>query len=459
MTASPPKVNGHVRPPAMPVLGDWQSLGSIPAEPAAPQPEPAVEVPDAVAQAEAEAIRARAWAESEERRLAAEAEKEAALKRAEAEAEAIRAKAVEENRRIQLANDRAERKAREEDAASEARIAESNRRRADAERAREEEARKAKERQQAEALTAAEVAEADGRWRSYALNFYRVCAVVALPVQLNAFYDRDALWLMAAPLMLEGGAWVVQKGAASAVANGRPSWHYRLISWLLAFIAAGINLWHGLAAFDPATALGTAFASIAGPGVWDLHEHGRIRKRDGVPTRRERKAAEKEAKRIADEKAAEEKRRTAAQEAADKAAAEKAKELAERRQKHFPKVLQHAEKLAADLGETTVSQAIWEQAKLDVEGAKPGESADVIRMRNAAEARVEAARQNKPVNTVSKTMNAQRAVQVKAPRRSSSYTPVPPRRKKNDTPKFHPAARTLAADAKRAANARQKDPS
>lgn len=459
MTVSPPKVNGRTRPPAMPVLGDWQSLDSTPAEPVVPQPESAVEVPDAVAQAEAEAIRARAWAESEERRLAAEAEKEAALKRAEAEAEAIRAKAVEENRRIQLANDRAERKAREEEAASEARIAESNRRRAEANQAREEEARKAKERQQAEALSAAEVAEADDRWRTYALNFYRVCAVVALPVQLNAFYDRDALWLMAAPLMLEGGAWVVQKGAASAVANGRPSWHYRLISWLLAFIAAGINLWHGLAAFDPATALGTAFASIAGPGVWDLHEHGRIRKRDGAPTRRERKAAEKEAKRIAAEKVAEEKRRAAEKEAAEKAAAEKAKELADRRAKHFPKVLEHAEKLAADLGETTVSQAIWEQAKLDVEGAKPGESADVIRMRNAAEARVEAARQNRPVNTVSKTMNAQRAVQVKAPRRSSSYTPVPPRRKKNDTPKFHPAARTLAADAKRAANARQKDPS
>jgi phage-related minor tail protein len=455
MTVSPPKVNGHVRPPAMPVLGDWQSLDATPTGPetseaAAPQPEPAG-MPDAVAQAEAEAIRARAWAESEERRLAAETEKEAALKRAEAESEVIRAKAAEENRRIQLANDRAERKAREEEAASQARIAESNRRRDEANRAREEEARKVEEQQQAEALAAAEVAEADGRWRSYALNFYRVCAVVALPVQLNAFYDRDALWLMAAPLMLEGGAWVVQKGAASAVANGRPSWHYRLISWLLAFIAAGINLWHGLAAFDPATALGTAFASIAGPGVWDLHEHGRIRKRDGVPTRRERKAAEKEAKRIAVEKAAEEKRRAADKESADKAAEEKAAQLTELRKTHFQKVWEHAVKLAADLGETDPN-AVWERAKLDVEGAKPGESADVLRMRNAAAARVDAARQNKPVNTLSKTTNAQRASQVTATKKPRVYNPPTRRgvRTKGDT-KYAPIARNqMSANAKTA---------
>ncbi|GGV36888.1 hypothetical protein GCM10010293_40430 [Streptomyces griseoflavus] len=449
MTASPPKVNGHTRPPALQVLGDWQPIGATPTEPApaetpapsqtsAPQPES-----DLVAQAQAEAIRAKAWAESEERRLAAEAEKEAALKRAEAEADAIRVKAEEDARKLRLANDRAERKAIEEAAASEARIAEHNRRRDDADRAREDAARLAAEQQAAVSAEAAEVAEAEDRWRGYARSFYIVCAIVALPVQVAAFYNPKALWLMAAPLMLEGGAWVVLKGAAAAVASHRPHWHYRLIAWLLAFLAAGINLWHGLAAFDPATAIGTAFASIAGPGVWDLHEHGRIRKRDGVPTRRERKAAEKEAERIAAEKVAEEKRRAAEKEAAEKAAEEEARLLAERRAGFFPKVWEHAEKLAADLGETTVTEAIWERAKLDVEGAKPGESAEALRMRNAAQARVEAARQNRPVNTLSKTTNAQRAAQM--PPGPNRVLKTRATRRPGDTPKYVGVARKQAA--------------
>lgn len=459
MTASPPKVNGHARPPALQVLGDWQPIGAATPEPA--ETPAASETPtpqqenDLVAQAQAEAIRAQAWAESEERRLAAEAEKEAALKRAEAEAEAIRVKAEEESRKLRLANDKAEGRAREEQAAREARIAKHERERDEEERARKEARRQEEAQRQTAEQQAVEVAEAEDRWRGYARSFYIVCAIVALPVQVAAFYNPKALWLMAAPLMLEGGAWVVLKGAAAAVASHRPHWHYRLIAWLLAFLAAGINLWHGLAAFDPATAIGTAFASIAGPGVWDLHEHGRIRKRDGVPTRRERKAAEKEAKRIAAEKAAEEKRRAAEKEAAEKVAVEERRQLAEARAAEFPEVWKHALRVAAALGETTVTESVWRRAHLDIEGTDPGESAEVIRARNVAAKRVESARTGTPVNTLSKTTNAQRAIQVKAPRKTSSYTPVPPRRRRNDTPKFHPAARALAADAKRTANARQ----
>lgn len=451
MTASPPKVNGAARPPAMQVLGDWQPIEATPTTEAdtptqTTAPEPAAES-DLVAQAKAEAIRAQAWADSEKQRIAAETEKEAALKRADAEADAIRIKAEEEARKTRLANDRAERKSAEEQAASEARIAEHNRRRDEANRARDEAARQAEEKQQAEAVAAAEVAEAENRWRGYARSFYIVCAIVALPVQVAAFYNPKALWLMAAPLMLEGGAWVVLKGAAAAVASHRPHWHYRLIAWLLAFIAAGINLWHGMHAFDPATAIGTAFASIAGPGVWDLHEHGRIRTRDGVPTRRERKAAEKEAKRLAAQKAAEEKRRAAEKEAADKAAAEKQKHLDEQRAKRFPKVWEHAQALATDLGETTVTESIWKRAKLDVDGALPGESAEVFRMRNVAETRVEAARQNKTVTTVSKTANAQRASQMPTSRKQRVYNPParPGRRTKGDTAPYVAAARTQAA--------------
>ncbi|WP_392971126.1 hypothetical protein [Streptomyces sp. LN245] len=388
----------------------------------------------------------RALAEAEAIRTRAAADAEAARIEAEGKAEAEKIKAAEDARKQKILNDKAEARAIEEQAARDARIAKHNKDRREAELAQaaaEEESRQAKN---DEAKAAEEIAVADDKWRSYALNFYRVCAVVAMPVQIAAFYNPRAIWLMAAPLMLEGGAWVVLKGAAAAVANRRPSWHYRLIAWLLAFIAAGINLWHGLNAFDPATALGTAFASIAGPGVWDLHEHGRIRKRDGALTSRERKAAENAAKAEAKRLAAEEKQRAADEEAAKKAAEEAAAKLAADREAMFPKVWQHAVKLAADLGKTSVTDAIWAQAKLDVEGAKPGESADVIRMRNAAQARVEAARQNRPVNTLSKATNAQRASQVPPVKKQRVYSPPARRgiRSKGDV-KYTSAARRQAS--------------
>jgi chemotaxis protein histidine kinase CheA len=397
---------------------------------------------DPVEHAKAEAIRMQAEADAEAKRIAAEAEAKAKLATAE-----------EEARKLRLANDKAEARAREEQAAREARIAKLNREREEQERARSEEVERAEQEKLEEAKIAEEVAVADDRWRAYALNFYRVCAIVALPVQVSAFYNPRALWLMAAPLMLEGGAWVVLKGAAAAVANRRPSWHYRLIAWLLAFIAAGINLWHGLNAFDPATALGTAFASIAGPGVWDLHEHGRIRQRDGKLTWRQRRAQRKAAEAEAKRKAAEEQRRAAEKEAADKAAAEARRKLDETRAKEFPKVWAHAIRLAAALGETTVTEAVWKRAHRDVEGTDPAESADIIRMRNAAEMRVDAARQKRSVNGPSPHV----ASQVPGLKKPRVYNPPARRgrRTKGDVKYSAGARRQASLAAKQTA---QKDP-
>ena len=455
MTASPP-LNGHKRP-TLPVLGDWRPATPEPEpveEQCTPQPEPA-ETSELVAQAQAEAIRAQAWADAEKQRIAAETEKDAALKLADAEAEAIRIKATEAARRMKLANDKQERQAREDDAASEARIAESHRLRDEANRARED-ARKQAEDQQADAAVQDGKREKSAKsWRNAALGFAVACAIVALPVQMSAFYNPHAKWLLAAPVMLEGGAWVVLRGAAAAVDDHRPHWHYRLIAWLLAFVAAAVNLSHGISHFDLATAIGTAFASLAGPGVWDLHEHGRIRRRDGVLTRRERRAAANAAKAEAEAKAAEEERKRAEKAATDKAVEEAAKQLAETRAQKFPKVWDHALSLAADLGEPTVTEAIWKRAKLDVDGALPGESAEVFRMRNAAEARVEAARQKRPVNTLSKNTNAQRAIQT--PR--SGYRPIPPRRTKGDTPRYSSAAGRAHGELLRAKKTAEKDPS
>lgn len=449
MTASPP-LNGHKRP-TMPVLGDWQSVTPEPEhaeEQRSPQPEPAVD---------AEVARAKAWAEVEERRIAAEAaaEKERAL--AQAEADAIRARGEEEARKLRLANDRADRKAREEEAASEARIAEHNRRREDTERARRDAARDEQQQRQSAAEQAKAVEKASKRWRKVAIAFYVLCAAVALPVQMNAFYDPNAEYLLIAPVFIEVIALVALVGAAAAVTAGRPHWHYRLVAWAGALTAASINIVHGLAEYDAATAFGTALASIAGPGMWDLHEHGRIRKRDGKLSWRERRAQRKAAEKEATRLAAEAKQKAAEEEAAEEAAEVARYELAEDRQREFPDVWQEAVKIAAAVGSTTDDDAVWVRAYRNIKGCDPGESIESITARRAAEKRVEAALAGTPVNTLSKTTNAQRAIQVKGSRATSSYRPVPPRRKKNDTPKFHPAARALAAEAKRTANARQKD--
>ncbi|MGW5291510.1 hypothetical protein [Streptomyces bacillaris] len=454
MTTSPPQVNGHRR--RIPVITEWQTLLAPAVEPVAaptPEPEPTVPAVDLVAQAEADAIRTKAFADAEEQRARAEAEAEALRIKAEGEAKAAEIKAAEEARKLKLANDKAQARAIEEQAARAARIAKSNRERAEAERAQLDDERAHREQQQNAAAAEADVAKAATTWRKYAIAFYAVCAIVALPVQIAAFWDEDAPWLVIAPLMLEGAALVVTKGAAAAVAANRPHWHYRTVAWAFAFIAAGINLVHGLDAFDPATAIGTAFASLAGPGVWDLHEHGRIRRRDGVLTRRERRAAKRAEKDLAAAKAAQQAREEAREKARQAAMEAIEKRLAEQRAQEFPNEWKYALKLAIAQGETTVTEPIWGQAWADLHAAKPGVTANSVSARNSAAKRMQRMLERDPANTPSKTTNAQRAIQVKAPARRSSYRPTPPRRKPNDTPKFHPVARALAADAKRQSNA------
>ncbi|MFE3657256.1 hypothetical protein [Streptomyces sp. NPDC059165] len=386
-------------------------------------------------------------AEADAVRTEAEAKATALRIEAEGKAAAEKIKAAEEARKQKIANDKAEDRAREEQAAREARIAKLNRERAEEERAARDAEEKAAAEAKAEEVHAAEIYAAEEQWRKYALRFYAVCSVVALPVQIAAFYNPKALWLMAAPIMLEGGAWVVLKGARAAAASRRPHWHYRLIAWCLAFIAASINLWHGLHAFDPATAIGTAFASIAGPGVYDLHEHGQIRKRDGKLTWRQRRAQRAAERKAAVEKAAAEERAAAEREAKEKAAAERAEQLDAMRAEEFPEVWDHAVRLAAALGETTVTAPVWRRAHIDIEGAEPGESVDVIRGRNVAARRIAAARSEAPGNTPIKVTKAQGANQM--PRTQRGPARKPPVRRKGDTQKYVEAARKQAAIAAR----------
>lgn len=445
MTASSSTVNGHARP-AMPVLGDWQPIDATLAEPETTEPLTAGPVDtesDVVAQAKAEAIRAEAWAKSEKQRIAAEAEAEERRIKAEAEADAIRAQAEEDARKQRLANDRAERKAREEEAASEARIADHNRRRDEADRARRQAVRQDAEQQQTEVEQAEAVQESGKRWRNVALAFYALCAAVALPVQMAAFYNPEAKYLLVAPVFIEVIALVALVGAAAAVTAGRPHWHYRLVAWAGALTAATINIVHGLAEYDAATAFGTALASIAGPGMWDLHEHGRIRRRDGKPSRRERQFAKKAAKAEKKRKASEEKQRAAEKAAADKAAEVERQRLSTERQEEFKDVWPEAVKIAAAVGSTTDDDAVWVRAYRNIKGCDPGESIESITARRAAEKRVQAALTGTPVNTLSKTTNAQRANQM--PRTQRGPARKPPMRRRGDTAPYVSAARTQAA--------------
>jgi hypothetical protein len=407
---------------------------------------------DAVALAEADAIRTRAEAEAEALRIAAEGKAEAEKIKAAEEAERLRL----ENEKQRLVNQRAELRFQREEAEQRAKIAEAERKREETERARETDRRKAEETDQAETLRVEAVEKSSQRWRRVAMGFYALCAAVALPVQMAAFYNPHARYLLVAPVFIELIALVALVGAAAAVTAGRPHWHYRLVAWVGALTAATINIVHGLGAFDAATAFGTALASVSGPGMWDLHEHGRIRARNGRPSWRQRHADKKAARQEARRQAAEEKRRAAEQKIAEQAAAEAREQLAEDRQRVFEDVWKEAVKIAAAVGSNPNDDDVWARAYRNIKGCDPGESIESITARRSAEKRVQAALTGAPVSTLRNTKNAQRAIQVKAPARRSSYKPVPPRRTPGDTPRFHPVARRLHGETKRRLNAAKK---
>ena len=434
--------------------------------------------PQAGGDQEQPVVAVESYAESIARAQLIEAQAEAVRLKGEAEAEAVRLKAANE---MAVARGKAEAQRKREEVAAakqaakaDAEIAEIN---AKAEQARavlEEERRErraaAEERQRRAELARAEEenkARTRASWKWAAITFAGVCALVSLPVQLDAFWNPHAPWLVVAPVVLEGGAWVVLRGAAAAVAEHRPHWHYRLIAWSLAFIASGINLSHGLTHFDKATAIGTAFASLAGPGVWDLHEHGRIRLRDGVLTRRQRKdaaaAAAAEAL-AAQELAAAEQELLAAELAAKEEAEAECRKLAEalaaRRQEDYPQEWQRALKVAAALGQVEVTDAVWRRAWHDLHFAEPGETVDVIRTRNAAARRMGHALAEAPATASAKSAGGPASSQV-APQVTTLSKPPRPKgppvrgvRRKGDT-KFVAGARTQASIAKLNSLARQ----
>lgn len=334
----------------------------------------------------------------------------------EAEAEALRIKNQAEAARQALAQAKADAKA-QADIEAELAKAEDARRRREAER-------------RAEAETAARALKSAATWRKAAKAIALVCVVVSLPLQIGAFWDPHAPFLAAAPFVLEGVAWALLAGAQAAIDDGRASWHYRLGALLQALIAAGINYGHGSAAYGAATGIGGALCSVIGPVIWDLHEHGRIAKRDGRVPGRVRRAAARAAR----------------------AETRRVKAVNGAREKRDKVVWERALDLAAALGETVPSEKTYRRAWDEIHGAEVGSTAGSIAARRAARRAVRIA-QNGPLDALETDENPQVDSQMGPSAAASPARGVkdgedgrkhnggtPPRRRPGGT-KFTPGAR------------------
>lgn len=357
-----------------------------------------------------------------------------------ADAEAKRIKNESERRRQELLDQKAAARAQREIQRDLAAAADEQRQRDDARR------------EAAEAQ--ARAAKSAATWRTAAKAIAIVCVVVSLPMQVMAFWDAHAWFLVAAPFVLEGVAWALLCGAQAAIDEGRPSWHYRLGALLQALVAAGINYAHGSAEYGIATGIGGALCSVIGPMIWDLHEHGRIAKRENRTRRSVRRAQ----------------RRT------DRAEFQRLDAVNEARAARDAEVWERALDLAAAYGEVlpgrrsglgrtkgpevVPSEKTYARACVEIHGAEPGSTADRIAHMRTAKRAVRIA-QNGPLDGSQTDEKPQVDSQTPAadsePSTARAKAPkqrgedgrkrnggTPPRRRPG-TVKYHPAAKKQMA--------------
>jgi chemotaxis protein histidine kinase CheA len=414
---------------------------------------------DPRALAEAEAIRTRAEAEAEALRI------EAAGK---ADAEKIRA--AEEAEKLRIANERAAMRLEKERADHAAHLAKKAAETAKA-KADEDKTRKAdQEKAEREAQQQSEQERSERWWKWGARGIYAVGLIIAAPVQFMHFWDRERPFLIAAPALLEGLALVLALGAAWAVAHRRDVAPYRVGIMLGAIIAAGINMYGGLsdAAIGFNAGLIGAIASLGGPIVLMAYEHGIAQKADGIPSFRERRAADKKAaaekkareaaradKQAAEEKAAAEKR------AREKAAAEEqARKDADRQARH-PDVWEVADALRSARGSAHVTEQIWAEAWLLVTGCKTvGIRAEIEAQARAAQAHMRTVTDAPVLGSLSQ-INSQRPTRQKkdpdAPDGRRNNGGRPPIRRPGDAPPPSTLARTQARLERTTNTAPEKD--
>lgn len=458
MTTAPPQVNGHPRPAALPELGDWRPIKStgnatVWEKPTPATDEPAAEAPaiDHVAIAEAEAIRTRAAADAEAKRI-----------EAQGKADAERTLAAEQAEKDRLANERArlssERKQADHDAYLAKKAAEKAKSESDKKKIETAEA----EEEAAEAERVDEQKRTERLWKWGARGIYAVGLVIAAPVQLLHFWDPARKFLLAAPILLEGLALVLALGAAWAVANRRDVAPYRVGIMISAAIAAAINMHGGLTKPEIGFNAGLigAIASLGGPIVLMAYEHGIAQKADGIPSFREKRAAEKKrtaeekvkAQAKAEKKSAEEKAVKEKAEAEARARAEQERRDADRKASH-PDVWDVADAMRSARGAEFVTEQIWADAWYRVTGSKHvGITADIEAQTRAAQARMKAATECPPDDAASQ-VESQKAARPKkdpnAPDGRRFNGGVPPLRTRGDSAPYHPVTKALAADTAR----------
>ncbi|MGW5197346.1 hypothetical protein [Streptomyces spiralis] len=400
---------------------------------------------DPRALAEAEAIRARATADAEAARI-----------EAEGKAEAERIKAVEEAEKQRIANERARMRLEKEQADHEAHLAKKAAEAAKAKADQQKAEQAAEEEAEREAQQIAEQERSERLWKWGARGIYAVGLIIAAPVQFMHFWDPKRPFLVAAPALLEGLALVLAFGAAWAVAHRRDVAPYRIGIMLGALIAAAINMYGGQ---DPRIGFNAgligAIASLGGPIVLMAYEHGIAQKADGIPSWRERRAAERKTK--AEEKARAQARaeKKAAEEkaAADKAeqrrlAEEEQRRKDEDRREHHPEVWAVAEAMRSARGSAVVTEQIWGEAWYRVTGSKVvGVDAQLEERSQAAQFRMRAVTEA-PISGQLSLVESHRPPRVKrdpdAPDGRRNNGGTPPRRTPGDAPAPSPLARTQA---------------
>ncbi|MFG2328269.1 hypothetical protein ACGFMM_01450 [Streptomyces sp. NPDC048604] len=402
---------------------------------------------DPVALAEADAIRART-----------EAETKAILVEAEGKAKAEQTLAAEEAEKQRIANERANMRLEKERADHQAHLAKkaAEKAKSDAEKERAEQAEA--EREAGEAARAKEQQRTENLWKWGARGIYAVGLVIAAPVQFLAFWDEQRPFMVAAPALLEGLALVLACGAAWAVAHRRDVMPYRIGIMLGAAVAATINLWHGIT--DPAIGLNAgligAIASLGGPIVLMAYEHGIAQKADGIPSRRERRAARRAKSR---EDAAKAKARREKEDAEHAATAAKA--LAESRDREEQKRRDNDRKAAHDdvwkvadamrsaRGSLYVTEQIWADAWYRVTGSKVvGITPEIEAQSRAAQTRMKVATDVPIIGDFSQ-VSSQKEVRPKkdpdAPDGRRFNGGTPPRRTPGDTLPYTAVAKKQAA--------------
>jgi hypothetical protein len=399
----------------------------------------------------------RALAEAEAIRTRADAEREALIVEAQGKAEAEKILAAEKAEKERIANERAAMRLEKEKADHAAHLA---KKAAETAKAKAEEDKALKAEQEAAAKERAEQAEqerSEQLWKWGARGIYAVGLIIAAPVQFLHFWDRHRPFLIAAPALLEGLALVLAAGAAWAVAHRRDVLPYRIGIMLGAAIAATINLRGGMT--NPSIGFNAgligAIASLGGPIVLMAYEHGIAQKADGIPSWRERRAAERKAKAEAatKEQIRAEKKATEERAAAEKAEQQRRAEEEQRRKDDDRKaghrqVWDVAEAMRSARGSQFVTEQIWADAWYRVTGSKTvGITAEIEELTQAAAFRMKAVAEA-PIKGEFSLVDSHRPQRAKkdpdAPDGRRNNGGTPPRRTPGDAPAPHPIARTQA---------------